>query len=61
MVGWNAGCAETCLSGVGSAGQKPTAGRQQGAVLRLHISRAPSGGGGENVAPGENALAICYQ
>jgi hypothetical protein len=35
-VGWNAGCAETCLSGVGSAGRKPTAERQQGAVLRLH-------------------------
>ena len=28
--GWNAGCAETCLSGVGRAGRNSTAGRQQG-------------------------------
>ena len=34
MVGWSAGCAETCLSGVGGAGRKPTAEMQQGAVLR---------------------------
>ena len=34
MVGWNAGCAETCLSGAGGAGRKPTAEMQQGAVLR---------------------------
>src|SRR5882724_3701819 len=41
MVGWNAGCAETCLSGVGSAGRKPTAGMQQGAALRLHSAQSP--------------------
>jgi hypothetical protein len=35
MVGWNAGCGESYLSGAGSAGRKPTAARQQGAVLRL--------------------------
>src|SRR5712691_1070479 len=35
-VGWNAGCAERRLSGVGSAGRKPTAVRQKGAVPRLH-------------------------
>jgi hypothetical protein len=28
MVGWNAGCTETRLSGVGSAGRKPIAGMQ---------------------------------
>src|SRR5262245_11445370 len=38
MVGWSAGCGESHLSGVGSAGRKPTAERQQGAVLRLHLS-----------------------
>ena len=38
MVGWNAGCGESYLSGVGSAGRKPPAERQQGAVLRLHHS-----------------------
>jgi hypothetical protein len=36
MGGWNAGCAERRLSGVGGAGRKPTAERQQGAVLRPH-------------------------
>ncbi len=41
VVGWNAGCTETCLSGVGSAGRKPTAEKQQGAVLRLHAVRCP--------------------
>src|SRR5712691_6796565 len=40
-VGWNAGCTETCLSGVGSAGRKPTAEKQQGAVLRLHAVQCP--------------------
>ena len=34
---WNAGCGESYLSGVGSAGRKPTVERQQGAVLRLHL------------------------
>src|SRR5215471_20326580 len=34
---WNAGCGESYLSGVGSAGRKPTVERQQGAVLRLHV------------------------
>jgi hypothetical protein len=33
---WSAGCGESYLSGAGSAGRKPTAERQQGAVLRLH-------------------------
>jgi hypothetical protein len=33
---WSAGCGESYLSGVGSAGRKPPAERQQGAVLRLH-------------------------
>jgi len=33
---WTAGCGESYLSGAGSAGRKPTAERQQGAVLRLH-------------------------
>jgi predicted RNA-binding Zn-ribbon protein involved in translation (DUF1610 family) len=41
VVGWNAGCTETCLSGVGSAGRKPTAEKQQGAVLRLHAVQCP--------------------
>jgi len=36
MVGWSAGCGKSYLSGAGSAGRKPTAERQQGAVLRLH-------------------------
>ena len=36
MVGWSAGCAERCLSGAGGAGRKPTAAKQQGAVLRPH-------------------------
>ena len=36
---WNAGCGESYLSGVGSAGRKPTVERQQGAVLRLHLPR----------------------
>jgi hypothetical protein len=36
MVGWNAGGIERCLSGVESAGRRPTAERQQGAVLRLY-------------------------
>jgi phosphoglucomutase len=35
-VGWSAGCGESYLSSAGSAGRKPTAGRQQGADLRLH-------------------------
>src|SRR5262249_17404795 len=34
---WNAGCGESYLSGVGSAGRKPPVERQQGAVLRLHL------------------------
>jgi hypothetical protein len=34
---WSAGCGESYLSGVGSAGRKPPAVRQQGAVLRLQI------------------------
>jgi hypothetical protein len=34
---WNAGCGASYLSGVGSAGRKPTVERQQGAVLRLHV------------------------
>ena len=33
---WSAGCGESYLSGAGSVGRKPTAERQQGAVLRLH-------------------------
>ncbi len=33
---WTAGCGESYLSGAGSAGRKPPAERQQGAVLRLH-------------------------
>src|SRR5262249_12562104 len=33
---WSAGCGESYLSGVGSAGRKPTVERQRGAVLRLH-------------------------
>jgi len=40
VVGWNAGCAETCLSGAGSAGRKPTTEMQQGAVLRLQLVRS---------------------
>ena len=40
MVGWSAGCGESYLSGAGSAGWKPTAERQQGAVLRLHLHTA---------------------
>src|SRR5215510_15108836 len=32
---WSAGCGESYLSGVGSAGRKPTAEKQQGAVPRL--------------------------
>ena len=38
MVGWNAGCGESYLSGVGSAERKPTAARQQGAALRLQCA-----------------------
>src|SRR5262245_3795482 len=36
---WSAGCGESHSSGVGSAGQKPTAERQQGADLRLQVLR----------------------
>ena len=48
MGGWNAGCAERRLSGVGGAGRKPTAERQQGAVLRPHplMGRKNSRSGG---------------
>ena len=41
MVGWNAGCGESRLSGVGGAGRKPTAEKQQGAVLRPHVLNQP--------------------
>jgi hypothetical protein len=50
MVGWNAGCAERCLSGVGSAGRRPPAEKQQGAVLRLHDEPGSLGGRGGNPA-----------
>jgi hypothetical protein len=48
-VGWNAGCAETCLSGVGSAGWKPPAETQQGAVLRLQWQRGHPAAAGRAV------------
>jgi hypothetical protein len=41
MVGWNAGCAERCLSGVGRARRKPTVARQHGAFVLLHSNVHP--------------------
>ena len=35
-IRWSAGYAETCLSGVGSARGRPTIGKWQGALVRLH-------------------------